>query len=50
MFWSSQGSKVLRGLNLFCDFEAKTLGGPKRLKRLNLLEVFGRLYPKNQKN
>ena len=32
MFWSSQGSKVLRSLNLFCDFEAKTLGRPKNSK------------------
>ena len=33
----------------FYDFEAKTLGGPKRLKRLNLLEVLGDCTP-NQKD
>ena len=33
----------------FCDFEAKTLGSPKRLKRLNLLEVLGDCTP-NQKD
>ena len=49
MFWSSQSPKVLRGLNFFCDFEAKTLGGPTRLKRLNLLEVLGDCTP-NQKD
>ena len=49
MFWSSQSPKVLRGLNLFCDFEAKTLGGPKRLKRFNLFEVLGDCIP-NQKD
>ena len=33
----------------FRDFEAKTLGGPKRLKRFNLFEVLGDCIP-NQKD
>ena len=49
MFWSSQGPKVLRGLNFFVSLEAKTLGGPKRLKKFNLFEILGDCIP-NQKD
>ena len=48
LFCSFQTLKVLRGLNLF-DVEAKTLRGPKKLKRLNLLKVLGDCTP-NQKD
>ena len=48
LFCSSRRLKVLRGLNLFVILK-QNLGGPKTLKRLNLLEVLGNCTP-NQKD
>ena len=48
MFWSSQGPKVLRGLNLFVILKQKRWEAPKDSK-IQSFGGLGKLYPKSER-